>query len=374
MDTPERSHRTWLCTVIFLDIVGYSKTLVAGQMALKQQLNTCIARAIEHVPMHDRLMLDTGDGAALCFMGDPEDALFAALHLRDTLATLGATQSNALLVRIGINLGPAKLIKDINGQLNVIGDSINVAQRVMNFSEPNQILVSRSFYEVISCLSQEYEQLFHYRGVRTDKHVREHAVYEVMLTQRDRPSPQATPEVMEHDGGAVAPEEHLAVLSPSATGTSWDASVLQQIEKHLAYHVGPLAKLLVAQAATQVSKRQALCHMLATHIPHERERHLFLAKVLSTEPPEAATDPSPSGADDATAPGMAWSPEILQGLTAHLVNYLGPVGKLLVTREAKRARDLAELQRLLAEHIAIEAQKQRFLRDVAAPGRKDNHS
>jgi serine/threonine-protein kinase len=143
--------------------------------------------------------------------------------------------------------------------------------------------------------------------------------------------------------------------------------VLQQIEKHLAYHVGPLAKLLVAQGATQVSNRQALCHMLATNIQHERERDLFLAKVLSTVPPAAATDMLPSGADAAIPPGMAWSPEILQQLTAHLVNYLGPIGKLLVSREAKRARDLAELQRLLAEHITMEAQKQRFLRDVAAP-------
>jgi class 3 adenylate cyclase len=367
METPERSHRTWLCTVIFLDIVGYSKTPVAGQMALKQQLNGFIAHAIEPVPMHDRLILDTGDGAALCFMGDPEDALFAALHLRDALATPAKTQPSPLLVRIGINLGPAKLIKDINGQLNVIGDSINVAQRVMNFSEPNQILVSRSFFEVISCLSQEYEQLFHYRGIRKDKHVREHAVYEVMLTHRDRLSPHATPGEMAQEPGEGAPEEHRAVLSSSPSGVSWDVSVLQQIEKHLAYHVGPLAKLLVAQGAMQVSNCQALCHMLATNIPHERERDLFLAKVLSTVPPVAKTNTSPSGADGATSPGIAWSPEILQRLTEHLVNYLGPVGKLLVSRETKRAKDLAELQRLLAEHITIEAQKQRFLRDVAAP-------
>ena len=31
------------------------------------------------MPARDRIILDTGDGAAVTFMGDPEDALFAAM-------------------------------------------------------------------------------------------------------------------------------------------------------------------------------------------------------------------------------------------------------------------------------------------------------
>jgi hypothetical protein len=60
MDAVEQSNRTWLCTVVFLDMVGYSETSVSQQMAMKQQLNTLIARAIEHVSTNDRLMLDSG--------------------------------------------------------------------------------------------------------------------------------------------------------------------------------------------------------------------------------------------------------------------------------------------------------------------------
>jgi len=146
MDALERSNRTWLCPVVFLDIVGYSQTPVSQQMAMKQRLNTFIARAIERVSVPDRLILDTGDGAALCFMGDPEDALDALLNLRDTLGEQRYAQTAPLLLRIGVNLGPVKLLKDINGQLNAIGDWINVSQRLMNFADPNQILVSRSFY------------------------------------------------------------------------------------------------------------------------------------------------------------------------------------------------------------------------------------
>jgi hypothetical protein len=82
-------------------------------------------------------------------------------------------------VRLGINLGPVRLMRDVNGQINMIGDGINVAQRIMSFAVPNQLLVSRSFYEVVSCLSRDYASLFQYEGARTDKHVRAHEVYAV---------------------------------------------------------------------------------------------------------------------------------------------------------------------------------------------------
>src|SRR5207253_8006309 len=81
--------------------------------------------------------------------------------------------------RMGINLGAVKLVKGINGHPNIIGDGINVAQRIMSFARPGQIVVSRSYYDVVSNLASEYAKLFHYEGSRTDKHVREHEIYVV---------------------------------------------------------------------------------------------------------------------------------------------------------------------------------------------------
>ena len=172
----ENSSRTLVCSVVFLDIEQYSKKTVATQLQLKQRLNELLAAALEHVAPRDRIVLDTGDGAALTFLGDPEDALLVAMSLRN--ASLDE-RPEKLAVRIGLNLGPVKLIRDINGQVNIVGDGINVAQRVMAFAEAGQLLVSRSFYEVVSCLSHDYAELFSYAGARTDKHVREHEVYAV---------------------------------------------------------------------------------------------------------------------------------------------------------------------------------------------------
>jgi class 3 adenylate cyclase len=169
----ESSSRTLVCSVLFLDIVEYSKKPVAEQLDLKQAFNRALATALEQVPQRDRIILDTGDGAAVTFMGDPEDALFSALAVRNM-------SSDGLPVRLGVNLGPVRLVKDLNGQMNIIGDGINVAQRVMSFADPGQLLVSRSFYEVVSCLSRDYMNLFRHEGSRTDKHVREHEVYSVV--------------------------------------------------------------------------------------------------------------------------------------------------------------------------------------------------
>ena len=174
-------NRTFICSVVFLDIVEYSRKPVAEQIFFKERLNTLLTEALANVAPNDRIILDTGDGAALSFLGDPEDALYVSLALREALEG-PQPPGPQLKMRLGINLGPVRLVKDINGQPNIIGDGINVAQRVMSFSEPGQILVSRSFYEVVSCLSEGYGRLFHYEGSRTDKHVREHEIYTVQAT------------------------------------------------------------------------------------------------------------------------------------------------------------------------------------------------
>ena len=197
----DRANKTVMCSVLFLDIAAYSKKSVSGQIALKEGFNAFLASAIRTVPISDRIILDTGDGAAISFLGDVEDALKAALILREKLLTEGVNMDPPLLVRMGINLGPVRLVKDINDQANIVGDGINVAQRVMGFADPGQVLVSRSYYDAVSRLSHEYVGMFHYQGSRTDKHVREHEIYaigypgEVSASNR-KLAGYGTPEVM----------------------------------------------------------------------------------------------------------------------------------------------------------------------------------
>jgi class 3 adenylate cyclase len=166
------SARTLVCSVLFLDIVEYTKQPVAEQSQLKREFNELLAEALDRVRPKERILVDTGDGAAVAFLGDPQEALLVAVTMRDA--------QSSLLLRQGINLGPVQLIKDLNGRLNVIGTGINSAQRVMDFALPGQILVSRAFYEVVSCLSADHAGVFRREGSRADKHVREHELFSVV--------------------------------------------------------------------------------------------------------------------------------------------------------------------------------------------------
>lgn len=222
---PERASRTFICSVLFLDIVEYSRKPVAEQIRLKDRFNALISAAIREIPAADRIILDTGDGVAINFLGDPEDALFVAMSLRDAFAP-DVNQPAEVPARIGINLGPVRLIRDLNSQPNIIGDGINVAQRVMAFANTGQILVSRSYYEIVSHMSEAYSRLFSYEGSRTDKHVREHEVYSVGYST---PGDTDKPFARRKRQGAQA-------IVNSAASTSANPSVariLQQVERWL---------------------------------------------------------------------------------------------------------------------------------------------
>jgi hypothetical protein len=181
----DRLNKTSICSVVFLDIVNQSKKPVADQIKDKDLFNGFINEAIKYVAQNDRILLDTGDGAAIALLGAPEEALFVAMTIRDQIIKHDKNNNDDLYVRIGINLGPVRVVSDINGRPNIIGDGINVAERVMSFAESNQILVSRSYYEVTSRLTEEITGMFSYSGVKQDKHVREHEVYAIRSSEEE---------------------------------------------------------------------------------------------------------------------------------------------------------------------------------------------
>jgi len=251
-ETPADESRTLISSVLFLDIAGYSRLGVTEQIRMKQSFNDVLSAALQDMEARERVVVDTGDGAAVAFLGDPERALFAALAVFDNVGELP--------VRMGINLGPVHVSRDINGQENVIGDGINVAQRIMSFAAAGQLFVSRTFYDVVQLLSGEYASMFQAIGGRTDKHARTHEVFAVnpavrvgrrvaeaharMRAQRRSPSaaasaPQATSisdagtqfivsgptrESVEAELARLAAEGGKVLSAPALVGAKWMAT------------------------------------------------------------------------------------------------------------------------------------------------------
>lgn len=296
----ERDNKTIMCSVFFLDIVEYSRKSVAGQISLKDRFNSYLSAAIRDVPVTDRIILDTGDGAVINFLGDIEDALKAALSLRESLLSEDADGDLPLLVRMGINLGPVRLVRDINGQPNIVGDGINVAQRVMSFADTSQILVSRSYYDAVSRLSPQYAKMFHYQGSRTDKHVREHEVYAIGYPG-DKTTQQgfAKPESVMQAETPVARAVERAIMIWRSAATKLDALI-----EHLVSGFRQAEPQQRALYAGVVAIPLLLLIVLAVKLASNNEPHIHPAEIARQ--PESISQPASAVASMADAqPGAA---------------------------------------------------------------------
>lgn len=262
-----RNNRTWLCTVLFMDIVSYSTHSVDHQMMVKQSFSNLTSDALRSLRDEDCIKLDTGDGLAVCYLGAPEDVLFVSIGLRDAFVDIKAICTTCYSVRMGINLGPVKILEDINGQRNAIGDGINAAQRIMSFAQPNQLLVSRGYYDVISCLSEENPKMFAYVGVHNDKHVRQYDVYEV-TAHRGRKAGKIGVGLAEPGKDPVAPPQLPDDL---------DERILRIVQEQLALIIGPMASVLVKRALRRSSNLDQLYRLLAEEISSEQDRERFLS-------------------------------------------------------------------------------------------------
>ena len=212
----DRINKTVICSIVFLDIIDYSKKPDVEQIEVKKQFNALIGDALKDIAQNDRIIVDASDGAAIACLGSPEDALFIALAIRDEIIKNNIGSKTPLFVRFGIDLGTVRVMNDINSLPNIIGDGINVAQRMMSFAQPNQILVSRSYFEISSRLSQEISQLFDYSGIKQDKPVCEYDVYSVRL-QKD---------VLLANGTSALPTPAEQVSLPPSKPFNWKYAAL----------------------------------------------------------------------------------------------------------------------------------------------------
>lgn len=368
--------------MVFIDIVAYSKRPLTGQLEVKQHLTSLIRHGLKGAHGEDVVILDSGDGAAICFLADPVEALYFAINLHSSMLSKPEDAPD-YACRIGINLGPVKVIKDVNGRRNTVGDGINNAQRVMDFAEPNQLLVSRSFHDVVACLSEEYSQLFAYLGVRHDKHVKEYDIYEIvsssgeMVFRRDDESdddgflapPEEPPEQAPEQAPAASPvtarqpTAAVPATTEPALSHQWDPADLKRISKQLAAHIGPLAKVLVKRAAKRACSPEELYKLLAEHLPDDSLRSLFLqgagatTAVSAATPTAIATAPTAIPADTS---GVPLPNAVREQLRHRLAESQGPLAKVLIKRAMASAAHYPQLCEMLAAELP-EAERPAFI-------------
>jgi hypothetical protein len=279
-------------------------------------------------------------------------------------------------------MGPVRVISDINERVNVIGDGMNVAQRIMDFAQGNQVLVSRAYYDVISRITDDTADLLQFMGQYEDKHGRLHEVYAV-ASQRG-----ATP-TTRREGPATG----YTQTRPNKAAQPLDADEVHDIEADLARHIGPLAKVLVKKAAPLAASAQALREALAPSIQEAKARDAFIAGVTSqshpqsqpisgrrgmTKPlgpsvplgpttPRAVTQPSgptTNASRIAPHPKLDLEADEATAIEQHLSKFIGPMAKMLVRKEASRHPDFKQFLGAVAGNIDQPALRDQFLAAV----------
>jgi hypothetical protein len=149
-----------------------------------------------------------------------------------------------------------------------------VAKRVMDFAQANQLLVSRSYFDVISRITDSTAELFRYLGQHEDKHGRLHEVYAV---EGHAPGVDTTLKV-----GPLGSTGYTTTVRMQ-TATLLAPEKVLEIETELSRHIGPLARVLVRKVLP-----------LAPAIQESRTRASFLAgtPVVGQTPPGSKTTPS----------------------------------------------------------------------------------
>src|ERR1700693_622133 len=127
--------------VLFVDIVGYSKLSINDQRAAIAELTQAVrtSEQVQNAEAAARLIkIPTGDGMALVFYRSPEEPVECALEISRALK-----ENSKINLRMGVHSGPVSGVIDVNGQANLAGAGLNMAQRVMDCGDAGHILLSK---------------------------------------------------------------------------------------------------------------------------------------------------------------------------------------------------------------------------------------
>jgi hypothetical protein len=123
----------------------------------------------------------TGDGMAIAFFSSVTAAVECAVDVAKRLRT-----SAHVRLRTGIHTGQVYGVNDAQGNPDIIGDGVNVAQRVMDCGNPDHILLSSAAADVLK-KDPDWERHLKDLGVCTVKHG--HVVHLYNLSGREFGNP-----------------------------------------------------------------------------------------------------------------------------------------------------------------------------------------
>ena len=166
----------------FTDIVAGSNPKISAKDQVRKiiVLNELISRTnIFKNKDPATVILPTGDGMAIGFHDSVEKPLLLAIELHKFLNKYNEMRKGKeeLLIRVGIDMGPVYVIKDLNQKENVWGPGIILTRRVMDLAGDMNIVASARIADELRRLSPEYKTILHPIGDYAIKHGEELLLY-----------------------------------------------------------------------------------------------------------------------------------------------------------------------------------------------------
>ncbi len=164
--------------VICIEMPGFVKRPVPEQLKLRESLHQRLTQALRPIRQKDRIVLDTGSGAAIALFGSPS----LALAVTSVLCGAPSADKNNHSLRAVLTVGPIQALSLENGEVQVAGDSLDVAERTLALPAAEQVLATRAFTDILCREAPGCAAALKSLGKVTDDQVREHELYSLALT------------------------------------------------------------------------------------------------------------------------------------------------------------------------------------------------
>jgi hypothetical protein len=142
--------------VLMTDIVKYSMVDQATQVAWVRRLFSLLRAALASTPLERPNVYPTGDGVILTFhLPGAPDSQSAAIPIELALRLLQLNSGGPFALRVSINFSPSETVLQLPGGPPVgdisveAGEGIFLAERAMHFSEPNEVVVTEGYWDLL---------------------------------------------------------------------------------------------------------------------------------------------------------------------------------------------------------------------------------
>ncbi len=182
-----------------------------------------------------------------------------------------------------------------------------------------------------------------------------------------------------HPTGASQSMPATGSASSLTSAPEWLHGLAPDLQTALSTQIGPVAKLVLKNAARDAVDLDDLCNRLLPHIGSNAGRTQFQDSIREIKKKHGlSTLATMSGRSQTGAPktttqltqmtGMPTllqlSPELMEAAQMKLAVYVGPIAKVLAKRASKMTGNADEFYRLLAENLPDPQERARFLKDV----------